>query len=337
MNIKGTLHISLLLVSLLFLQCAKQDVTVYDFSSPPSTNAPIPVVKNFLEEVLYIMETNSIKRNQVDWSKIREEVMEDAIGKLSIQDAYTSVQLAFDLLDDYHSALLSLDGKFYRGPDIGCEATLVTSPPVVPENIGYIKIPGFTGTDAEGVKFAEEMQRKIRSLDKRDLEGWIIDLRANTGGNMWAMIAGIGPILGEGTVGHFVDLEENKLAWKYENGAAKLVDDLIIAVNDPYPLIIPSPQVAVLTDNYTASAGEALGIAFNGRDNTRRFGTSTCGLTTANKQFELKEGNGEMLLLSFAYMADRRLNLFTSSISPDERIVDVNAVMSAAVNWILNE
>jgi len=39
------------------------------------------------------------------------------------------------------------------------------------------------------------------SADRDDLIGWIVDLRGNGGGNMWPMLAGVGPVLGEGVVG----------------------------------------------------------------------------------------------------------------------------------------
>lgn len=57
-------------------------------------------------------------------------------------------------------------------------------------------------------------------LDAPDLVGWIVDLRGNGGGNMWPMIAGVGPVLGEGTAGAFVDPDDNVTLWGYANGAS---------------------------------------------------------------------------------------------------------------------
>ena len=37
-----------------------------------------------------------------------------------------------------------------------------------------------------------------------DLLRWIVDLRGNYGGNIWPMIAGVGPVLGEGIIGWIV-------------------------------------------------------------------------------------------------------------------------------------
>ena len=335
MKIKLALNIGLLLGSLSFIHCDQQE-PISSYSSPVIIEMTSEVEK-FLNEALFIMENNSIKRNLVDWDQVREEVMEHAKGLKTVPEAYPSVQLAFQLINDYHSALLSPGGDFFRGPEPECEAALVITPPTVPEEIGYLKLPKFHGTGDDGARFAEEIQDVIRSIDHAGLEGWIIDLRANTGGNMWAMLAAVGPILGEGTVGHFVDTYENELAWQYLDGSAILVENAITTVSDPYRLVTPLPQVAILTDNYTASAGEAIGIAFNGRPDTKRFGTPTCGLTTANKQFELTNGDGESLLLSFAHMADRDLNLFNEPVVPDQIITDVDKVVLEAIDWIKNE
>ena len=40
--------------------------------------------------------------------------------------------------------------------------------------------------------------------DRPGLIGWIVDLRTDGGGNMWPMMAGLGPILGEGIMGWIV-------------------------------------------------------------------------------------------------------------------------------------
>ena len=37
------------------------------------------------------------------------------------------------------------------------------------------------------------------------VQGWIVDLRGNQGGNTWAGMVALGPLLGEGSLGDFVD------------------------------------------------------------------------------------------------------------------------------------
>ena len=74
-----------------------------------------------------------------------------------------------------------------------------------------------------------------------------MDLRDNGGGNMWPMIAGIGPLLGDGLYGHFVDADEQVVRWGYENGASYIEDMDVVTVDVPYSLLNPQPKIAVLS------------------------------------------------------------------------------------------
>ena len=62
--------------------------------------------------------------------------------------------------------------------------------------------------------FADAIQAAIRQADRAELAGWIVDLRGNTGGNMWPMLAGFGPVLGEGTAGFFIDPDGVGVPWR---------------------------------------------------------------------------------------------------------------------------
>ena len=55
------------------------------------------------------------------------------------------------------------------------------------------------------LNYAIHIQNLIKSLDSNyNIKYWIIDLRENWGGDMYPMIAGLAPIIGEGTYGYFV-------------------------------------------------------------------------------------------------------------------------------------
>jgi C-terminal processing protease CtpA/Prc len=68
---------------------------------------------------------------------------------------------------------------------------------------GFLLFPGVN--NAASISFAGDIQEQIRNQDHQGIAGWIVDLRGNTGGNMWPMLAGVGPILGEGLAGHFIE------------------------------------------------------------------------------------------------------------------------------------
>ena len=151
--------------------------------------------------------------------------------------------------------------------------------PTLPATVGYVRVGSFSGTAAEATAFANALQGAISAADRDGLAGWIVDVRGNGGGNMWPMLAGVGPVLGTGRVGYFIDALGAASAWEYRDDGAWLGTLLFQAVDTPYRLRRESPRVAVLIDGGTAGSGEAIAIAFQRRPETRSFGTATCGLT----------------------------------------------------------
>jgi C-terminal processing protease CtpA/Prc len=202
----------------------------------------------------------------------------------------------------------------------------------MPSDIGYVRVAAF-GVSSPGLatSYASSMQLNIRLRDTGGATAWIVDLRGNTGGNMWPMIAGLGPILGDNTLGFFVDPDGIESEWKYRAGLAILNNLTVQAVNNPYTLDNPDPRVAVLTDGRVASSGEAVAIAFKGRPDTRFFGTATCGLATANSEFNV---DGATLNLTTASIADRNRVIHGETLTPDEVITDNTQLVQRAIAWL---
>ena len=122
---------------------------------------------------------------------------------------------------------------------------------------------------------------------------------------MWPMIAGVGPILGEGTVWAFIDPNDNVTLLGLRRRRLPAGGAPVTQVPAPYQLVLGDPRVAVLVDCRVASSGEATAISFVGRPNTRFIGTPTRGLSTSNGGYALSDG--AMFILTNALMADRNL------------------------------
>src|SRR5438552_1730914 len=105
------------------------------------------------------------------------------------------------------------------------------------------------------------------------------------------MVAGVGPVLGEGVAGFFLSPTGTSVSWSYRSGLAISGTSEIARTTTPYVLRarLP-PRVAVLTDNLVASSGEVVVVSFRGRPNTRSFGAATCGLSTVNTGYRLSYG-----------------------------------------------
>jgi carboxyl-terminal processing protease len=290
---------------------------------------------------LDIIENNSLHRESIDWDKLRKGAFEVARYAQTPADTYGAIRFALSQLGDQHSS-------FYT-PDQMAEFSKMTasdSPPprgkLLLKKIGFIAIEGFWGFD--GDQYATSAQRLIREIDSQKPCGWIVDLRENTGGNGWPMLAGLGPILGEGEAGAFIDPDGRKDIWSYQDGQARLEDDVLVEVDGPsYELNAASPPVAVLTGIHTGSSGEAIVVSFRGRPNTRSFGLYTAGFSTGNQSFPLTDR--AVINLTTSVFADRTGQTYGDRIYPDEIVDDVRqftflmdeAIPQPAIDWLMSQ
>ncbi|MEQ9592858.1 MAG: S41 family peptidase [Cyclobacteriaceae bacterium] len=308
-----------LLGSILMIGCSEQQ-SIY----PPTT------VEDYLNSMIDIMEQNHIRKSTIDWAEFRALVLQDARGSATIADAESSVLYALELLNDQSTFVITVNGNLLT-LNVQCEDD---EPSVVVDDadIGYIKIPAFTKSGLDAAIFAEGKQNEAKAQDKADLKGWIVDIRGNTGGNLWPMIAGLGPILGEGLLGNFVNGDAVNSPFSYSDGSAIYDESPVVTVLFPYTILSPDAKVAVLVDNATSNAAEAVAIAFSGKANTKSFGDPTCGQGGGNQTFALLDGSS--LFLNVAFLTDRNSKQFLGAYNPDEVVSDPTMVYNKAVEWI---
>ena len=208
--------------------------------------------------------------------------------------------------------------------------------------IGYLELPAIVGSAEQLQAYATTAQLVIRRLDRRHIDGWVVDLRRNTGGNMWPMLAGVGPIVGTGELGAFFFPTE-QLPWTYHAGQALLGPHTLAQVDQPYDLRRPLPPAAVLVSRMTASSGELTALAFASRPGARSFGEPTVGVPTANDATELADG--AMVCLTVALGADRTGRAYDGPIVPDQLVAadwarfggTDDPVLQVAVAWLRTE
>ncbi|MFD2783868.1 S41 family peptidase [Hymenobacter rubripertinctus] len=318
------MRVKLCLLFFVFASCSADSAE----RKPPS-----PAVREYLEEVVGIMQANFINRATINWVVFKQNLLAQASGAQTIEQAYPAVEFAVVALGDKHT-------QFYGArPVKGLEMPPANQPPLypdepVPGDIGYIRIPWVVGSQEKLDAYIATVQAHIKALDKPALKGWIVDLRGNMGGNMWPMLVGAGPILGDDTLGYCIDANNTKTAWRYEKGKALLDGDIQAETANYYTLKSANPVVAVLTDTLTASSGEAVAVAFKARKHTRSFGTGTCGVSTSRSHFYLSDGS--VILLTTAVFADRRLVRYGHSLAPDVSLRPID-VVPRAIRWIREE
>ncbi len=306
----------------------------------PPAETPVaslaPGAEAYLSEALAIMRANALNTGLVNWERVERAAMAGADGAINTTDTYGAIRFALRELNDRHSHFLTPEEVLESE-----EQTIAHNPPLssqmIHERIGYIDVPGFESLNPEAIGLhAAAIQSHLTQLSAQSPCGWIVDLQSNVGGNMWPMLAGLGPLLGDGPVGYFMAPETEAAPWLYEWVWALMEEQEEIAVEEE-PLQAGQGElpVAVLIGESTASSGEAVAIAFHGRERTRFFGAPTLGLTTANEGFELVDG--AMIFVTTARFADRGGAPFGGEIIPDETAEQGQASIDAATTWLLEQ
>jgi carboxyl-terminal processing protease len=286
--------------------------------------------KRYINEALDIIEKHSVKKNEINWSNYRSNVLKLGKNDRSKQDAQETIRRALIMLNDRHSYLLPKQTliKTYSDSTIGLNRPIVSN---FENGIGYIKIPQFIGNDKLRKAYSLNLTNTVKELDKNELKGWIIDLRDNTGGDMWPMVLGIVPILGDGIAGYFFNSENKFIKWGYSDGKGFTGDYINIQADSVYELKNTDKKIAILINENTKSSGEAIALAFKGLPKTRFFGNNTCGLSSANSQFLLSDS--AMIVLTVGIFADRNKKVYGKPIIPDEIVKDIDP-KEVATKWI---
>src|SRR5688572_17456459 len=308
---------------------------------------PAPAATRYLDAAIELMREHSLRRAEVDWVTLRAQALEHARGATTPADAHLAVRFALRELGDGHSYLQSaLATRALASTAVANARTgaPLTAPEArrLGESVGYVSVPSFAGgTPAQQVEFAEKLNSEIQATDGARVCGWVVDLRQNTGGNLWPMLAGLGPLLGEGELAASVYPDGRRVPLWHRDGQAGFGDYTQLRVRSPYSVDAGVPA-AVLLGPATASSAAILAVALRGRAATRSFGAPTRGLSAGNRIFSLADGAS--LVLTVAATIDTEGRVYAGPIVPDEVVAAAgmrrqpettpDATLAAAVAWL---
>ncbi|WP_407835467.1 S41 family peptidase [Streptomyces sp. DSM 116496] len=302
-------------------------------SAPGS--AMSPDARAYLTTALDVMERNSLHKGELDWPAIRRNAFTRAAKARTQAETYGAVREALRNLGDHHSQFMTPEeAKAALSPS--SENSPLPEGRLLPGGIGYLVLPS-VASDKAAAAYVRQARAVIRDMDRQGARGWIVDLRSNTGGDMWGPLASAGRLLNDGDIGAFVESDGKRTAWTLQDGTPKAH---LGTWGPAEPLGHPDPPVAVLTSKRTASAAEAVTIAFRGQPRTRSFGQPTRGVPTANDSHRLADG--AMIILTQAREADRTGRIYDGPIPPDEELPDdtrnlgnsQDSTIEAATRWL---
>lgn len=270
-----------------------------------------------VDAAIAILRAEALNRRRVDWEAERMALLTPELKELPAHAAYARIRTALAMLGDRHSTLqVPEQAARYRSHAVPTHPLESSAS----GGIGYLRMPGLMGSDSDaGGAFSASVCARIEAMADTSASGLIVDLRSNSGGNMWPMVNGLHPLLGSGEIGAFRDAAGNITPW-----TARAVPGCSAEM--------ASRRVAVLVGERTASSGEAVAIAFKGRANTRFFGRRTSGLATANVIRPLPDGS--TLVLTTADMLDRHGQDHPEGLVPDIVVEDGDDAVEAARAWL---
>lgn len=265
---------------------------------------------NYVKKAVRIMDKNGIYAQGHEWEKAKAEAL--AAKPSSLEEAQEIVIQASKVAGGKHSFLLTTN-------DVTENNTTKWEMPtveLVENGVAIIKLPQFMGNAEDGIRYANTVLDAIPNT----LNGVIIDLRGNRGGNMYPMIAAVHQFLPNDNIIQLLTRRNN----------LKINVEYAVRVADVAQRTHVDCSVALLTDEWTGSSGEAVLLCFRGLSNTRTFGSPTAGYASCNQPFDLP--GGSQLVLTIGEDVARTGEVFCDDpINPD---VLTETPMEEALEWI---
>jgi carboxyl-terminal processing protease len=279
-------------------------------------------------------------------------VYQKASGASRYEDVLPIFPYIFEQIDDHHGNLKFKNNTYGWNKKDGNKINEIIKAATrkysfihserIGKDIGYILIPGNSDFRSKHIdSITTAIKNAIAKVHDKNIRGWIIDLRVNTGGNMYPMIAGLADLIGEGRVGGFVTPGNQPDGdWIIKKGTFYVDSQKVSSVKYVgYPINKNIP-IVILTSGNTASSGEMTAITTIGRPKSVLIGESTGGYTTINLGFSLNEYSG--LNLAVDYAADRNGKVYPKNIQPDVVVADgdnfeslmLDKKVKAALSWL---
>lgn len=226
--------------------------------------------ERYVRKAVKIMDRQGLYAQGKRWEAAKAEAL--AAHPASHEEAVELVQKALKVAGGKHSFILSAD-------EVTDNDTSAWAMPSVElrDGIAVITLPAFGGNESDGRRYAATV---LEALPGR-LKGVVIDLRDNRGGNMYPMIAAV----------HRFLPDDDMLRFRSRKGTQPVSCDFVMrSVGMERQPSIECP-VAILTNEWTASSGEAVLICFRGLEKVKVFGSPTAGYASANMPFPLPDGS----------------------------------------------
>ncbi len=336
-------------------------------AAPVAAQAPFNP-EPLLTEAIKAVREGAYRSGQVDWPALEAAVRAKAAGARDPLDLLPAYVVLLNGLGDHHSFLQATPDQYKayfdrHGRSVRAGSGIPPGPVRSPSAFAgrpreardlplggrrtarLLVVPAFGGYPPEAQAYTDGLFQALADGAGKAC-GYVVDLRGNGGGNMWPMVTGLSPLLGdtmalgkqdaEGPPYVYADLRSGVAVIAQGGGAPNRLQ----AVQGWRELGITRAPVAILQDRGVASSGEAVLAAFAGRRDTRSFGERSAGLASSNAGYRLSDGTN--LVITTGMMTDRAGRTYPQGFAPDEAVAEGpgsasdpdDAVVEAAKAWL---
>ena len=290
-------------------------------------------IKTFYNELFSALKKSYLHRKNINWKEVEPQLKERLQGYDNFQKSLSEIKPLFDKIGATHCQVYvnkvkyAGTGKKITKDDYSeqlkkkHESKPNFEVKVLNGKYGYVLIPGMVFFDTSPVyihNLAQPLYDQIADIKtKNKLEGWIVDLRLNTGGNSTPMLLALYDLLGDNEIWGSLDINKKQINKYYLSKGRYMEGNKNPAYINPKGALLDREKVAVITGVFTGSSGEVTALAFKGRPNTIFIGESTFGATTGNMFWPLPFDN--VMALTNSYDSDRNGNYY-EQIIPDVRV-----------------
>ena len=270
--------------------------------------------QKYVKKAVKLMDKHGLFAEGPAWEQTRAAALEAKPG--SKEEAYEIARTALKVAGGKHSFISTVESQQESATEDKATEPSVTT---VDDGILLVVLPHFSGQSAdENQRYAKAVLDALPDADAP--EGVVIDLRGNTGGNMYPMIAAI----------HRFLPDDNILRFKTRKFTMPVTKESVlrnVGLSARPALDCP---VALLTDEWTASSGEAVLLCFRGLEKARTFGAPTAGYASANAPYPMPDGS-QLILTTGCDMARTGEIFCDDPIAPD---MTTDNPLEDALRWL---
>lgn len=312
----------------------------------------------YLHYALTLMKKNALHRKEIDWQALNDAAISIAKGAQTSEDTYPAIAYVCAHLRDHSSHLqmpaqttASIQQRVFaimatlknsqrktlmgreRSPFTGIKSFKLVLLKYQQRTYAYLVIPesnslhvDYSNADVRH-RWSEELIRLITTAKEHGADGWILDVRGNTGGYLAPMLAGVSCFLGDGKI---LEMRgpDGKTEWTIQGSS--IINRMGFRRSVPVawigePLLDERrAPVAILTDRGTEAAAESFVIAFLGRERTQVIGERTAGLTATGEFWTLSDGATLSIMSQLVY--DRYGKAYPEGVEPTIDIEEPSVV-----------